>query len=406
MAVFQYTARDPMGRVITGVLEAENGAQVASRLREMGLFITAIEPVRAGPGEARGLWDLLRGISLRELALMSRQFATMVNSGLSLVRALGILEQQTSNPKLRRILAQVRSDVEQGRTLADSMAKHPQAFSSLYVNMVRAGEAGGVLDDVLQRLATFLEKEYTLRQKIKSAMVYPVILAVVATLALLFMTVFIIPQFVVFYRELDVGDLPVPTQILMWASLMIRSFWYIWVPALALAAYGFARWIRTPAGKAWWDRTKLRLPLFGPLVQKALLARFARTLGTLLGAGVPLLQAFEVTGKAVDNVVVEEGIQKVRSSIREGESIAVPLSSIPLFPPMVVQMVRVGEETGAMEDVLIKLAEFYEREVDNAVKRFASVVEPILIVCVGGVVAVVALAVLLPIWTLIATLPR
>ncbi|MDR5708305.1 MAG: type II secretion system F family protein [Armatimonadota bacterium] len=402
MAVFQYTARDPMGRVITGVLEAENGAQVASRLREMGLFITAIEPVRAGPGEARGLWDLLRGISLRELALMSRQFATMVNSGLSLVRALGILEQQTSNPKLRRILAQVRSDVEQGRTLADSMAKHPQAFSSLYVNMVRAGEAGGVLDDVLQRLATFLEKEYTLRQKIKSAMVYPVILAVVATLALLFMTVFIIPQFVVFYRELDVGDLPVPTQILMWASLMIRSFWYIWVPALALAAYGFARWIRTPAGKAWWDRTKLRLPLFGPLVQKALLARFARTLGTLLGAGVPLLQAFEVTGKAVDNVVVEEGIQKVRSSIREGESIAVPLSSIPLFPPMVVQMVRVGEEAGNLDEMLVKVADFYDTEVEATVGALASTLEPAMIVFMGAVVGAMVISLYLPIFKLVA----
>ncbi|MCS7172181.1 MAG: type II secretion system F family protein [Armatimonadetes bacterium] len=402
MAVFQYTARDQMGRVIQGVLEAENGAQVASRLREMGLFITAIEPVRAGPGEARSLWDLLRGISLRELALMSRQFATMVNSGLSLVRALGILEQQTTNPKLRRILAQVRADVEQGRALADSLAKHPQAFSSLYVNMVRAGEAGGVLDDVLQRLSTFLEKEYALRQKIKSAMVYPAILAVVATLALLLMTVFIIPQFVVFYRELDVGDLPVPTQILMWVSLVIRSFWYVWIPALAVAIYGFLRWIRTPAGKAWWDRTKLRLPLFGPLVQKTILARFARTLGTLLGAGVPLLQAFEVTGKAVDNAVVEEGIQKVRSSIREGESIAVPLSSIPLFPPMVVQMVRVGEEAGNLDEMLVKVADFYDTEVEATVGALASTLEPAMIVFMGVVVGAMVVSLYLPIFKLVA----
>ncbi|MDR7416831.1 MAG: type II secretion system F family protein [Armatimonadota bacterium] len=402
MAVFQYTARDQMGRVITGVLEAENGAQVASRLREMGLFITAIEPLRTGPGEARGLLDLLRGISLRELALMSRQFATMVNSGLSLVRALSILEQQATNPKLRRILAQVRADVEQGRALADAMAKHPQAFSSLYVNMVRAGEAGGVLDDVLQRLSTFLEKEYALRQKIRSAMVYPVILAVVATLALLFMTVFIIPQFVVFYRELNVGDLPVPTQILMWVSLMIRSFWYLWVPALALGAYGLRRWIRTPAGKAWWDRAKLHLPLFGPLVQKAILARFARTLGTLLGAGVPLLQAFEVTGKAVDNVVVEEGIQKVRSSIREGESIAVPLSSIQLFPPMVVQMVRVGEEAGNLDEMLVKVADFYDTEVEATVGALASTLEPTMIVFMAAVVGAMVISLYLPIFKLVA----
>ncbi len=401
MALFQYTARDPMGRLITGTLEAEDGAQVASRLREMGLFITAIEPVRAGPGEARGLLDLVRGISLRELALMSRQFATMVNSGLSLVRTLGILEQQTTNPKLRRILREVRADVEQGRALADALARHPQAFSSLYVNMVRAGEAGGVLDDVLQRLSTFLEKEYALRQKIKSAMVYPIILAVVATLALLFMTVFIIPQFVVFYRELNVGELPLPTQILMWVSLVIRSYWYLWIPAAILGAYGFVRWIRTPAGKAWWDRVKLRLPLFGPLVQKTLIARFARTLGTLLGAGVPLLQAFEVTGKAVDNVVVEEGIRKVRSSIREGESIAVPLSSIDLFPPMVVQMVRVGEEAGNLDEMLVKVADFYDMEVEAAVGALASTLEPAMIVFMGAVVGAMVISLYLPIFKLV-----
>lgn len=402
MAVFQYTARDSMGRVITGTLEGENALQVANKLREMGLFITGIEPVRPGSPEVGTFLDLFRGIGLRDLALASRQLSTMINSGLGLVRAFRVLEQQTMNPKLRRVLEQVRADVEQGRALADALRRHPQAFSTLYVNMVRAGEAGGVLDEVLERLATFLEKEYALRQKIKSAMVYPVILAVVATLALLFMTVFIIPQFIVFYRELNVGDLPVPTQVLMWISLMIRTYWYLWIPGLALGAYGFARWIRTPRGKAWWDRVKLRLPIFGPVIQKTVIARFARTLGTLLGAGVPLLQSFEVTGKAVDNVVVEEGIQRVRTSIREGESIATPLSQIEIFPPMVVQMVRVGEEAGNLDEMLIKVADFYDTEVETAVGALASTLEPAMIVFMGAIVGTMVISLYLPIFNLAA----
>ena len=402
MATFQYTARDSAGRVVTGTLEAESAHQVADRLREMGLFITGIEPVHSTSPEVGTFLDLFRGIGLRDLALASRQLSTMINSGLGITRALLVLEQQTTNPKLRSILQQVRADVEQGRTLSDALRRHPQAFSTLYVNMVRAGEAGGVLDEVLERLATFLEKEYALRQKIKSAMVYPVILAVVATLALLFMTVFIIPQFIVFYRELNVGDLPVPTQILMWTSIVIRTYWYLWIPGVALGVWGFARWIRTPRGKAWWDRTKLRLPIFGPVIQKTIIARFARTLGTLLGAGVPLLQSFEVTGKAVDNVVVEEGIQKVRTSIREGESIAAPLSQIEIFPPMVVQMVRVGEEAGNLDEMLIKVADFYDTEVETAVGALASTLEPAMIVFMGAVVGTMVVSLYLPIFKLVA----
>ncbi|MDR5684084.1 MAG: type II secretion system F family protein [Armatimonadota bacterium] len=402
MAVFQYTARDHMGRVISGVLEAENDTQVANRLREMGLYITGIERARAGPGESRSFLETFRGISLRDLALMSRQFATMVNSGLSLVRSLSILEQQVSNQKLREILGRVRADVEEGHTLADSLAKHPQAFSSLYVNMVRAGETGGVLDEVLQRLSTFLEKEYALRQKVKSAMVYPVILAVVATAALLFMTMVIIPQFVVFFAELNIRQLPLPTRILMAISYVLRTYWYVWMPIVAGAVYGFLRWLKTKRGKEWFDRVKLQIPIFGPVIQKTIIARFARTLGTLLSSGVPLLQAFEVTGKATDNAVVEEGIVRVRSSIREGESIAVPLAAIEVFPPMVVQMVKVGEEAGNLDEMLIKVADFYDTEVETAVAALASTLEPAMIVFMGVVVGAMVISLYLPIFQLAA----
>lgn len=402
MAVFQYTARDHTGRVISGVLEAETDTQVANRLREMGLFITGIERTRAGPGESRSFLETFLGIGLRDLALMSRQFSTMVNAGLSLVRSLSILEQQVSNQKLRAILGKVRADVEEGRTLADSLAKHPEAFSSLYVNMVRAGEAGGVLDEVLQRLSTFLEKEHALRQKIKSAMVYPVILGVVASVALLFMTMVIIPQFVVFFAELGIRQLPLPTQILMAISHVLRAYWFVWIPVTAGAVYGFLRWIKTRPGKRWFDRTKLRIPIFGPVIQKTIIARFARTLGTLLSSGVPLLQAFEVTSKATDNAVVEEGIARVRSSIREGESIAVPLGGVEVFPPMVVQMVRVGEEAGNLDEMLIKVADFYDTEVEAAVAGLASTLEPAMIVFMGVVVGAMVISLYMPIFQLAA----
>ncbi|MER3455351.1 MAG: hypothetical protein C4304_00330 [candidate division GAL15 bacterium] len=402
MALYQYTAREQTGRVVSGTLEADNEVQVAEKLHQMGLFITAIERVKAGPGEVWSFLDLFRGISLRDLALLSRQFSTMVNSGLTLVRSLVILEQQTTSHRLREVLQKVRADVEQGHALADALAKHPQAFSSLYVNMVRAGEAGGVLDDVLQRLSTFLEKEFALRQKIKSAMVYPVILTLAATGALLFMTMVIIPQFVVFFRELNVGELPLPTQVVMGISYLLRAYWFVWVPGTAVLVGGFLRWLRTATGKAWWDRAKLRLPVFGPVIQKTLLARFARTLGTLLGAGVPLLQAFDVTSKAVDNVVVEEALRKVRASIREGESIAVPLSQVELFPPMVVQMVRVGEEAGNLEEMLAKLADFYDTEVEAAVQALASTLEPAMIVFMGFVVGAMVISLYLPIFQMAA----
>lgn len=402
MGAYQYTARDQTGRVVSGIVEAESDVQVAEKLHQMGLFITAIERARAGPGEARSFMELFRGISLRDLALMSRQFSTMVNSGLNLVRSLSILEQQTTNHRLREILGKVRADVEQGRTLADAMSKHPQAFSSLYVNMVRAGEAGGVLDEVLQRVATFLEKEFALRQKIKSSMVYPVILTLAATGALLFMTMVIIPQFVVFFRELNVGDLPLPTQIVLAISYFLRTYWYVWIPGIAVAVWGVLRWLRTPTGKAWWDRAKLRLPVFGNVIHRTILARFARTLGTLLGAGVPLLQAFEVTSKAVDNVVVEDAIRRVRASIREGESIAVPLSQVELFPPMVVQMVRVGEEAGNLDEMLVKVADFYDTEVEATVAALASTLEPAMIVFMGLVVGAMVISLYLPIFQLAA----
>jgi len=400
MAVWRYRARDGAGREVQGLIQADSERHALDRLHAAGLHPVGLVRDSGAPGGSRGLMGLFDRVSLRDLALVSRQFSTMVDSGLTLVRSLSILEQQASGRRLREVLGRVRADVERGSALADALARHPQVFSSLYVNMVRAGEAGGVLDDALERLAAFLEKEFALRQKIRSAMVYPVILAVAATAALLFMTMVIIPQFVMFFRELNVGDLPLPTKVVMAASYLLRAYWFAWAPGVALSVWGFLRWLRTHRGKAWWDRAKLRLPVFGPVIRKALLARFARTLGTLLGAGVPLLQALEVTGRAADSVVVEEAVRRVRAAVREGESIALPLSQVELFPPMVVQMVRVGEEAGNLDGMLAKVADFYDTEVEAAVASLASTLEPAMIVFMGFVVGAMVISLYMPIFQL------
>jgi type IV pilus assembly protein PilC len=400
MPVFEYTARDQTGRVLAGVIEAENDTTVTQKLREMGFFITNLqkktEPVGVGEYFAR-----FRGIGLKDLAVFSRQFATMVNAGLSLVRTLSILEEQTQQKQLKQVIGAVRVDIEGGATLSSALGKHPAAFSNLYVNMVKAGEAGGVLDEVLLRLATFLEKELALRQKIKSATTYPILLACAAVAALLFMTVVIIPQFATFFKELGSNAaLPLPTQVAMGVSLLIRRFWWLLMVVVAAVVYAMRLYVRTPAGRASFDRIKLRLPILGPVNKKIVIARFSRTFGTLVASGVPIMQALEVVAKAIDNVVVARSIEAVRTSIREGESIAIPLAASGMFPPMVVQMVKVGEETGSLETMLTKVADFYDTEIENTVASLTSILEPILIVGMGIVIGAMLISLYLPIFNL------
>ncbi|MDR7532780.1 MAG: type II secretion system F family protein [Armatimonadota bacterium] len=400
MAVFRYSAKDNTGRLITGVIEADNDAVVIDRLRDMGFFITNLERTV----ERRDLLESLQslfGIGLKDLAIFSRQFSTMVNSGLSLVRTLSILEQQTTNKRLRQIITQVRQDVEAGRPLSDALGRHPQAFSSLYVNMVKAGETGGVLDEVLERLANYLEKEQALRSKIRSAMVYPALLTVAALGGLFFMTIVILPQFETLFRELGgSGALPLPTQIAMGVSYVLRRFWYVFFAGLAAMVYVLRRYLKTPSGRARYDRLKLKAPVLGELNRKIVIARFTRTLGTLIASGVPIMQSLEVVAKAIDNVVIGEAVDAVRSSIREGQSIAIPLQFSGIFPPMVVQMTRVGEETGALEQMLQKVADFYDVEVEATVQSLTSLLEPILIIFMGVVVGAMVISLYLPIFNL------
>ncbi|MGQ0570472.1 MAG: type II secretion system F family protein [Armatimonadota bacterium] len=400
MAIFRYSAKDNTGRLISGVIEADSDAMVVDRLRDMGFFITNLERTVERADVFQFLQGLL-GIGLKDLAIFSRQFSTMVNSGLSLVRTLNILEQQTSNRRLKQIIALVRVDVEAGRPLSDAMGRYPKAFSSLYVNMVKAGETGGVLDEVLDRVATYLEKEQALRAKIKSAMVYPILLTVAALGGLFFMTIVILPQFETLFKELGAGGtLPLPTQIAIAVSLAIRRFWWVGLIVFAALLYVLRRYLATPGGRQRYDRFKLRMPIVGELNRKIVVARFTRTLGTLIASGVPIMQALEVVSKAIDNTVIGTAIDAVRASIREGQTIAIPLQFSGVFPPMVVQMAKVGEETGALEQMLEKVADFYDVEVETTVASLTSMLEPILIIFMGVIVGAMVISLYLPIFQL------
>jgi type IV pilus assembly protein PilC len=400
MAVYRYSAKDNTGRLISGVIEADTDTMVIDRLRDMGFFITNLERT-VERGDVLQQFQGLFGIGLKDLAIFSRQFSTMVTAGLSLVRTMSILEQQTSNKRLREIITAVRGDIEAGRPLSDAMGKHPKAFSSLYVNMVKAGETGGVLDDVLDRVAAYLEKEQALRAKIRSAMVYPILLTVAALGGLFFMTIVILPQFENLFIELGgAGTLPLPTQIAMAVSAGIRSYWYVGFAAVAVLVYVLRRYLQTPGGRERYDRFKLKAPVFGELNRKIVVARFTRTLGTLIASGVPIMQSLEVVSKAIDNAVIGSAVEAVRASIREGQTIAIPLQFSGVFPPMVVQMAKVGEETGQLEQMLEKVADFYDVEVEATVASLTSMLEPLLIIFMGFVVGSMVIALYLPIFQL------
>ncbi len=400
MAIFRYSAKDSTGRLISGVIEADSDAMVVDRLRDMGFFITNLERTVERTDVFQFLQGLF-GIGLKDLAIFSRQFSTMVNSGLSLVRTLNILEQQSSNRRLKEIVAQVRVDVEAGRPLSDAMGRHPKAFSTLYVNMVKAGETGGVLDEVLERVASYLEKEQALRSKVRSAMVYPILLTTAALGGLFFMTIVILPQFETLFKELGgSGTLPLPTQIAIAVSVGIRSYWYIVFAIVIVGGYVLRRYMQTPSGRARYDRFKLKMPVVGELNRKIVVARFTRTLGTLIASGVPIMQSLEVVSKAIDNMVIGSAIDAVRASIREGQTIAIPLQFSGVFPPMVVQMAKVGEETGALEQMLEKVADFYDVEVETTVASLTSLLEPILIIFMGVIVGAMVISLYLPIFQL------
>ena len=399
MTNFAYKALDGRGAQAAGEIEGESKAAVAAALRTRGLTVLDLNEVKQGWGQ----FQIGGRVKPKDLTVFSRQFATMVNSGLSMLRCLYVLEEQTPNKKLAKVITAVRGDVEAGISLSDALEKHPKVFSRLYVSMVRAGEIGGILDEVLNRVATQLEKEDSIRRAVKSAMVYPILIGSFAIIVLIGMVLFLIPIFADMYKDLGDAKLPFLTRIMMGLSNAALSFpLNVVIIALIVAAiYGLIRLKRTDRGHHAWDRFKLRIPMgIGAIIQKLAIARFARTLGTLITSGVPILQAIEITGQAAGNVVIEDAMEKVQVSVKEGQSITEPLSQVKVFPAMVTQMISVGEETGSLDAMLGKIADFYEDEVNAAVKSLTSILEPILMLFVGALVGTVVISMYLPIFNM------
>jgi type IV pilus assembly protein PilC len=411
MPTFQYTVRDQSGQVKTGVKDADNQGALARQLREQGFTVAKIKQIKSAAtaqGGPKPKGAIRGGVKLTELSVYCRQFSTMIDAGVSLVRCLSVLQEQAQSVRMRRITADIQAEVEAGNSLSKAMAKYPRVFNNLFIGLIKAGEVGGVLEESLQRLSHFLEKDVELRRKVKAAMTYPVIVLIVAVLIVVGLVTFIVPKFIDLFKELGVKEFPVMTTVLInFSNLLTGGFpWrqLILIGCLFALAIAFKMFVRTKFGKRLYDRFKLKVPVFGKLNHKICLARFSRTLSTLLVSGVPILQAMETVAGTVDNDILAEAIMHARARVREGERVGEPLKKSGLFPPMVVQMISIGEESGALDAMLTKVAEFYESEVDAALESLTAAIEPVMIVLLGGIVCFIVVAMFMPMVSIIQSL--
>jgi len=397
MAQFKYTAKNTSGKMIEGVIEAPAQKSAADKLRSQRFTIMSLNELKS-TGDLFAKFNIFKpGVKSKDLVIFSRQLATLVSAGVPIVQGLNILTDQIQSPVFKQIITAIRTDIESGIAIADAMKKHPKAFSELYVSMIRAGETGGVLDAILERLSSYLESAEELRGKVKGAMVYPLVVSGVATVVTLFLLVAVIPTFKNVFASFG-SALPLPTQILLTISDFLRhNFMYLLAIPIG-AFFAFKSWHKTDAGHLFIDRWMIRLPGIGDLLKKVAVSKFTRTLGTLIKSGVPILQALDTVAKTAGNKVVENAIMKARESIREGEKIADPLKLSGVFPPMVIQMISVGEETGNLEIMLSKIADFYDQEVDTAVKAMTSLIEPAIICVMGVVIGGIVICMFLPIF--------
>lgn len=399
MPTFVWKGRTATGASASGELTAQSQADVVAALRQKKIIPTSIKIKE----ERKGFALFGARISKRALAVFTRQFATMLNAGLPLLNCLEILSKQTESVGLKRVLDEVRTDVEGGLSLADALRRQPKAFDNLYVNMVESGETGGALDVILQRLATYLEKSVALQRKIRGAMIYPAIISVVAVLAIAILLIFVIPIFAKMYAGVG-RELPAMTQLVIKLSNFMKVAALPLLIGLILLFTIIRRWHKTESGAKAMDPLFLKLPVFGDLIRKQAIARFSRTLSTLLSSGVPIIDALEITAKSAGNWVIEDAILKARVSIKGGENIADPLSKTAVFPPMVTQMIAIGEASGGLDDMLSKVADFYDAEVDQAVENLTNALEPIIMVVLGGVVGFLVISMYLPIFQLASTI--
>lgn len=395
MPVWSYSARTVGGDIRRDEIDLPSKDHVIAYLRKQKLIPVS---VREKPKEI-SLTQRKR-VKARDIVIFTRQFATMINAGLPLVQALDILARQTENQVLKKTVQDTLYDVEAGNTLADAMAEHPKIFSQLFVNMVAAGESGGILDTILLRLATFLEKNEALARKVKGAMIYPAVVLGVAVIAIAILLLFVIPTFAEVFSSFN-QQLPLPTRIVIGLSELLQSYWWAMLGAIGAGIFLLRRWIGTASGRLKFDRLMLKLPVLGPLVRKAAIARFTRTLGTMLSSGVTILDGLEITARTAGNRVIHDAVMQSRAAIAGGKSIAEPLKETDVFPPMVTQMIHVGEETGDLDGMLSKIADFYDDEVDVAVENLLKVLEPALIVILGTIVGGMIVAMYLPIFGLV-----
>jgi type IV pilus assembly protein PilC len=405
-ATFSFRALDLSGTHATGELEAESKAQVTEQLRQRGLIVLDVTE-KSEPFNVEDLFKRFQGVDMRALAVFSRQFATLVASGMPMLRTLHTLQEQTEDEMIKDAVGSVRADVEAGSSLEQAMERHPKVFDRLFRAMVRSGEESGRLEDALDRIAFQVEKADSLRRQVKSALMYPALTFGVAIVVLVAIVAFVIPVFVNIFKEIaednpgESAALPLPTEICVQASHAITGYWYLIIPGVVLGVFAFSRLKKTERGNDVWDRFKLRIPFkIGDVIQKVALARWSRTFSGSVSAGVPMLQAIKLTGETAGNVVIERAMEDVYLSVKQGGSLAGPIESNDIFPPMVGHMVAVGEETGQLEHMLGKVADFYEAEVDAKVKALTALIEPLMIVFIGGIVGFIVVAMYLPMFSL------
>ncbi len=394
---FVWKGRTTAGEVQGGELALDSREAVLAQLRRQRIIVTS---VREKPRDIKINLPWAQGVKTKDLAVFTRQFATMINAGLPLVQSLEILGRQTERDNFKEIIETVTGDVESGSTLHEAMAKHPKAFDKLYTNMVGAGEAGGILDEILQRLASYIEKADSLKRKVKGAMTYPAVVMTVAIGVTVFMLAVIIPTFAKMFSDFG-HALPLPTRIVLMLSDGLRAYWWLLLILGVGGAFGLKHYYKTDQGKHVIDRAVLRVPVLGEVLRKAAVARFTRTLGTLVSSGVPILNGLEITANTAGNIIISDAVMATRTSIGQGETIAKPLSEAEVFPPMVVQMIAVGEETGALDQMLTRIADFYDDEVDTAVSSLTSIIEPVMIVVMGLLVGGMVVAMYMPMLNLV-----
>jgi len=401
MALFGYKVRSPQGNLLTGTIDAKEQRMAVDRLKRQRFIVLEIGEIKKNT--IRDLFNtinfLKKRVRQKDLVLFSRQLSTLIGAGVPIVQGLTILLNQIDNSAFKKVIDGIREDIESGTSITEALGRHPTVFSELYVNMVKSGELGGILDVILERLSGYLEAAARLRGKIKSAMVYPAVIALVASGITTFLIIVVVPAFVKIFQEAG-ARLPLPTQILLIVSTFLRRYVIFIIISLVVFFVGLRQYYRTATGSMYIDRLLLRVPIFGPLLRKIAVAKFTRTFGTLVKSGVPILQALDTVAKTSGNRVIEKAVLEAKESIREGERISEPLKTSGAFPPMVIQMISVGEETGNLDAMLSKIAEFYEQEVDAAISGLTSMIEPVVIVFMGVVIGAIAISMYMPMFQL------